>query len=237
VSIRLALQGNHVWIADVDLSRAEDTVERIIAAGGSAGAVSMDVADPGSITKGFEEIATRSRSLDILVNGAGVVSTHAFEHIPLAAWERTYRINVVGMYFCIQAALPLLRAAPPPTRIVNVASGAGKTAGVFTAPYHASKAAVISLTRTAAVALAPDILVNAVCPGVIDTAMWEAIDSGLVALGAPEAARYINRSESVPLQRPGSAEEVADVVAFLASDASRYITGEDINVSGGGVMF
>jgi NAD(P)-dependent dehydrogenase (short-subunit alcohol dehydrogenase family) len=237
VSKKLALEGSHVWIADIDLSSAKNSADRIIAAGGSADAVAMDVARQDSIARAFAEIEASTPSIDILVNGAGVVSTHAFEDIPLEAWERTYRINVVGMYFCIQAALPHLRAAPAPARIVNIASGAGKIPGIFTAPYHASKAAVISLTRTAAAALAPDILVNSVCPGVIATPMWEAIDSGLVELEAPDFARFSARSEAVPLRRAGSAEEVADVVAFLTDDGSRYITGEDINVSGGGVMF
>ena len=236
IARKLALDGSHVWIADIDLPKASESAGRIAAAGGSAAAVLMDVGDEASITTAFEEISAASPAIDVLVNGAGVVSTHEFESIPGSVWEDTFRINVIGMYLSIRAALPLLRAASPPARIVNIASGAGKIPGVFTAAYHASKAAVISLTRTAAVALAPGILVNSVCPGVIDTAMWEKIDSGLAELGAPELARYPSRTAAVPLQRPGSPEEVADVVAFLASDAARYMTGEDVNVSGGGVM-
>ena len=236
IARKLALQGNHVWIADIDLSKARESAGRIAAAGGSAAAILMDVGNENSITKAFDEISAGSASIDVLVNGAGVVSTHEFESIPASVWENTYRINVIGMYLSIRAGLPLLRAAHLPARIVNIASGAGKIPGVFTAAYHASKAAVISLTRTAALALAPDILVNCVCPGVIDTAMWQKIDTGLAELGAPEPARYPSRTAAIPLQRPGSPEEVADVVAFLASDAARYMTGEDVNVSGGGVM-
>ena len=236
IAAKLAMDGSHVWIADIDLSKARESAERITAAGGSAAAVLMDVGDEASITTAFAEISAGSPSVGVLVNGAGVVSTHEFENIPASAWQDTYRINVTGMYLSIRAALPLLRAAPPPARIVNIASGAGKIPGVFTAHYHASKAAVISLTRTAAVALAPDVLVNSVCPGIIDTAMWEKIDSGLARLGAPDVARLSSRSRAVPLQRSGSPEEVADVVAFLACDAARFMTGEDVNVSGGGVM-
>ena len=236
VALRLAADGKHVWIGDIDPTGAKTVVDEITTAGGSAGAVLLDVSDPQSVTEAFDEIAQHDSAIDALVNNAGVTAVHAFEEIPVEAWERAYRVNVVGMYLCIRAALPALRHAPPPARIVNVASGAGKIAGAYTAAYHASKAAVISLTRSAAVALAPDILVNSVCPGVIDTPMWELIDAGLAAIDAPASARFDHRSSALPLQRPGTADEVAAVIAFLAGPESRYMTGEDVNVTGGSVM-
>lgn len=231
----LATLGYHVWVADLDLEGAGRVVEELRANGGSGEAVWMDVGKPDSVRQAFHTMSSGD-AIDVLVNNAGITSTHPFEAVPLEAWERTFRVNVFGTYLCIQAALPSLRAASSPSRIINMASGAGKVPGVFTAAYHASKAAVISLTRTAAAALAPHILVNSVCPGVILTPMWEAIDSGLADLDAPASARFQQRSTALPLQRPGTPEEVADVILFLASDAAKYITGEDINVTGGSVM-
>ena len=233
--LALSTAGLHVCVADIDRDEAAGVADEIAAAGGSADVVPIDVADPASVDAAFRAISN-SGAIQVLVNNAGVTSTHPFEGVPLEVWQRTFAVNVFGVYLCIQAALPALRAADLPSRIVNVASGAGKIPGVYTAAYHASKAAVISLTRTAAAALGPDILVNSVCPGVIDTAMWEKIDAGLADLGVPAVARYDQRSTQLPLRRAGTAEEVAATIRFLASEEATYITGEDINVTGGSVM-
>ena len=233
---RLAADGFRVWLADVDLPAATRAADGIAAAGGWARALHFDVSSEDSVTHAFSEIAGETDRLDALVNCAAVISTHRFDDIPADAWRRTHEVNVIGTYLCIREALPLLREAAPPSRIVNLASGAAKLPGPYTTPYHASKAAVISLTRSAAAAFAPDILVNCVCPGVIDTPMWETIDRGLEVLGAPESARFASRASMLPIRRAGTSEEVADVISFLASRSSRYMTGEDVNVTGGSVM-
>jgi NAD(P)-dependent dehydrogenase (short-subunit alcohol dehydrogenase family) len=232
---RLAADGFEVWVGDIDLPAAESVVTGILNDGGSGRATYLDVADEVSVNRTFSELADDVGRLDVLINAAAVIGTHAFDDIPTASWLQTYQVNVVGTYFCIKYALPLLRVAAP-ARIINLASGAAKTAGPYTAPYHASKAAIISLTRSAAMALAPDVLVNCVCPGVIDTPMWDTIDRGLEDIGAPEASRFASRVRAIPIRRAGTPSEVADVLAFLASEASGYMTGEDLNVSGGAVM-
>ena len=231
----LGSEGVHVWVTDVDPESAELVAEEIRSLGGSAESLALDVSHPGSISTGFARISGVG-PIDVLENNAAITSTHRFDEIPLEVWERTFGITVFGLYQCIQAALPALRDASPPARIINMASGAGKTPGIYTAAYHASKAAVISLTRTAAAALGPDILVNCVSPGVVDTPMWEGIDAGLDGLGAPAEARFSRRSTDLPLGRPGTPEDVASVVAFLAGDSARYVTGADLNVTGGSVM-
>ena len=121
--------------------------------------------------------------------------------------------------------------------MVNLASIAGKLPTAWSAPYNASKAAVISLTRSAALALAPDILVNSVCPGPVGTRMYEEFDARLDELDAPPETRFAVRSQIGPLGRAGTTSEVSAAILFLLSDAASFITGEDLNVSGGMVMF
>lgn len=234
-SVRLASDGFRVWVADLDPAAADEVADEIGSKGGVADGLLLDVADVRSVASVFGRIS-REGPIDVLVNNAAITSTHPFDQVPPDVWERTFRVNVFGMYECIRAALPGLRQASPPARIINMASGAGRTAGVYTVAYHASKAAVISLTRTAASALGPGILVNCVSPGVVDTPMWEGIDEGLEELGVPDEARFAHRSTALPLGRPATADDVVGVIAFLASDDARFVTGAELNVSGGSVL-
>jgi NAD(P)-dependent dehydrogenase (short-subunit alcohol dehydrogenase family) len=232
----LARGGYHVWLADLRVEGAVDVAREIGATGGNSFPVEIDVCEPMSVKEAFATVTAENAAIDVLVNSAGIIAVCPFEAASQELWERTYRTNVVGTYLCLQAALPALRAASPPARVVNLSSAAGKLPGVYTAPYNASKAAVISLTRTAAVALAPDILVNCVCPGVIDTPMWVELDASLADIGAGPETQFKERAMTVPTHRAGTAEEVANVIAFMLSPAAAYVTGEDLNVSGGLVM-
>ena len=232
----LARDGFHVWCADRDEEGARETAAGLAADGAGADAVAVDVWDPGSVEAAFGATTDSWPAIDVLVNSAGVIVVGRFEEATKEDWERVYSVNVVGAYLCIQAALPALRRAQP-GRVVNIASAAAKTAGPYTAPYNASKAALVSLTRSAAQALAPGVLVNSVCPGVIDTPMWrEHLGPGLAAAGAGAGTTFEERSAALPIGRAGSADEVAEVVAFLASTRSSYVLGEDVNVNGGLAM-
>jgi NAD(P)-dependent dehydrogenase (short-subunit alcohol dehydrogenase family) len=223
-ALALARDGYRVWTADLDEDAAKRTAE---GAGGEA--IRLDVADERSVDAAFAAIGA---PVDVLVCSAGVIVVEPFEEFTVEQWERTHRVNVVGTYLCLRAALPALRAAAPPARVINVASAAGKMAGPFTAPYNASKAAVINLTRSAAVALAPQVLVNAICPGVIDTPMWRRdLGPGLARAGSETT--FEARSAARPIGRPGTAEEVAAAIVFMASPANAYMLGEDVNVNGG----
>ena len=192
-----------------------------------------DISNGDGVSAVFARIGADAGRLDGLVNAAGIVVTANFLDFEDRDWERTFAVNVLGSYLALKHAAPLL-ASTGTGRVVNFSSIAGKLPNQFTAPYAASKAAVISLTRSAAVALAPAITVNCVCPGIIDTPMWGQLGRELRALGAP--IDFKGRSEQAPLGRAGTPDDVADVVLFLLSDASRFITGEDVNVSGGLVM-
>ena len=229
----LAADGFAVCLADLQGDAAEAVAAGIREGGGEATSVVADVTDEAGVAAAVEA-ATVDGALDVLVTCAGVVVVVPFAEATAEIWERLYRVNVVGTYLTLQAALPALGRASTPSRVVMLASGAGKMPGIFTAPYNASKAGVISLARSAALALAPGILVNSVCPGVIDTPMWrEGLEPRLQAAGAGPAATYVARTGSLPLKRGGTPDEVAAVIAALAGPAGDYVTGEDVNVNGG----
>ena len=237
VAVDQAAAGGHVWCLDRDPAGLAITLGRIVDAGGSADAVTLDITDEAAVARVFATIGERSDGrLSGLVNCAGVIVVGRLESFVVAYWERVFAVNVVGTWLTIKHALPLLRAAAP-GRIVNLASIGAKLPSAWTAPYNASKAAVISLTRSAALSLAPDVLVNCVCPGPLATDMYDRIDARLDELGAPPDVRFPERSRANPLGRAGTAAEVSAAICYLLSDAAGFITGEDLNVSGGMVMF
>lgn len=233
---RLAREGARAVLADLDGDAAEALAHELSASGADARAVALDVTDEDSVARAVAAAGSITGALDVLVNAAGVVAVEAFEETSREAWLRIYEVNVYGSYLCLKHALPFLRAAPGQARVVNVASGAAKRPGPLIAPYACSKAAVVSLTRSAAAALAPGVRVNCVSPGVVEGAMWDQLEARLEELGAPPASRFAERVASLPLARAGSPDEIAEVIAFLGSPASSYVVGQDINVDGGQSM-
>ena len=150
-------------------------------------------------------------------------------------WREIHDVNVVGTFNCMQAVAGAMRRSGSGGAIVNIASTAGRRGRTLSPPYAASKAAVINLTRSAAVALAPHgIRVNAVAPGIIDTAMTRRIASQAGGTGDLAIDEFTaRRLDDVPLARIGTAAEVAQAVLFLASPQAAYVTGQTLNVDGG----
>lgn len=233
---RLARDGFRVGLLDVRGKAAAAVEREITTSGGAVYSLEMDVTDADGVTSAFEHARGIQADLSVLVNSAGIVAVDRFEEFSPETWRTTYEVNVIGTYLAMVAALPALRASEEPARVINVASAAAKRPGPFTAPYNASKAAVISLSRTAAAAWAPQVLVNSVCPGLMDTPMWRDIDRRLEELRAGPGTSFADRVAGLPIVRAGSAEEVAEVIAALAGPAGAYVVGEDLNVSGGLVM-
>jgi NAD(P)-dependent dehydrogenase (short-subunit alcohol dehydrogenase family) len=233
---RLGRGGTHVVLADLDGDAVEARARELSSAGIEASPVALDVADEDSVAAAVEAAGALTGALDVLVNAAGVVRVERFDGFTRDDWLRIYEVNVYGTYLCLKHALPFLRASEGQARVVNVASGAGRRPGPMIAPYACSKAAVTSLTRSAAAALAPEVRVNCVSPGIVGGAMWELLDARLEELGAPEGARHAGRVASLPLARAGSPGEIAEVIAFLASPESSYVVGQDVNVDGGQTM-
>lgn len=230
---RLLEQGWRIWAADLSPIDVEATWP---GAGGAERIRTgrLDVSDEASVATLIAAVGEDSPGgLHGLVNSAGIVTVKQFVEHSAADWERCFRVNLLGTYLMIQHSVPLLRASGR-GRIVNVSSMSAKAANPFTAPYAASKAGVISLTRSAAGALAPDIAVNCVCPGIIDTVMWEQLTHDFKEAGA--TLEFRSRAAQAPIGRAGSPTEVADAIIYLLGDAASFITGEDLNVTGGMIM-
>lgn len=174
--------------------------------------------------------------LDVLVNNAGLIKLSAFPNVPEAEYDSIMNLNARGAFFLMQAtAQHLLRGG----RIINIASVAGVDGRTLSAPYAASKAALIAMTKTVARALAPKgVTVNAIAPGMFDTPFVAMLDEklGVQGQGLPPGEFTRRRAADIPLGRLGKPEEIGRVAAFLCSPAADYITGETIIISGGWVI-
>ena len=199
---------------------------------------SADVSQVRALDALLDDAAKRFGVVDVLFNNAAVFDMAPLLDADEAMYERIFDVNVRGMFFVMQKVLARLVAAGRPGSVVNLASQAGRRGEALVAHYCASKAAVISYTQSAALAMAPHrIRVNAIAPGVIDTPMWTAVDAlfarheGL-APGAKKAAV----GKAVPLGRMGVPADIAGAAVFLASEEAAYITAQTLNVDGGNVM-
>jgi meso-butanediol dehydrogenase/(S,S)-butanediol dehydrogenase/diacetyl reductase len=237
---RLAAAGARLVLADLD----GDGVGKL-AAELAGVAVRADVTRGDDVTRMIDAPYQRWGRLDVLFNNAGVIRVQPLLDVTEAEWDRVMSVNLRAVFFVLQAAARRMKAQPPMSgselrgKLIQTASIAGYRGGNhLTTPYSASKAGVISLTRSAAQALAPDrITSNCVCPGAVDTAMWEQLDRELAALhGLPSGEAWKRRIAGIPLGRPERPEDVAGVVAFLAGPDSDYMTGQALKVDGGLVM-
>lgn len=232
--VRQLLQfGARVWC--LDLPEAITPTLATFEGPGHAEVVPADLSDEAAVEEAIRVVGTKTGGvLHGLVNSAAIGGAYPFESLTWEDWERELKVNLFGTYLTMRCCAPLLRSDGS-GRIVNIASNAGKVPGPASAPYNASKAAVINLTRSAAKALAPEIAVNSICPGHVDTKLRsrfveEASDilAGVDFDAAAAAAQ---------LGRPARPDELAEVVLFLLSSSSAFINGEDLNVNGGVLMF
>ncbi len=219
---RLAAEGAAVVVADIGAEAAEAVAAALRATGAQAHAAALNVADRASWDAAVEALPEAFRAVDIMVNVAGIVRDRSLPKMTDAEWSAVIDVNLRGTWLGCQTAFRLVGNRGW-GRIVNIASTA--ILGAFgQANYSASKAGVVGLTRTAALEGARrGILVNAVAPGVVETAIIE---------GVPDAVRS-QWHEKTPIGRLGKPEEIASVVAFLASDDASYVTGQTIIADGG----
>ena len=204
---------------------ANEAAAAVGAAGGSAVIKRFDVADAAAVDAAFKEVVAAEGGLHILVNNAGIAINTLVLGAKDADWKRSIDVNLNGTFHCCRAALRSLLKARDAGRIINITSITGEIGSVGQAPYVASKAAIIGLTKTLAREYASrGVTVNAVSPGYIDTDM--------TANELPEARR-VELLKSIPLGRIGKPEDVASAVAFLAGPAAAYITGQVLRVNGG----
>ena len=237
---RLAAEGARLVLADLD----GPAVERLAGELGQV-AVQCDVTVRADIDRMVDTAYRRWGRLDVLFNNAGVIQGKPLLDLTEEDWDRLMSVNLRAVFFVLQAAARrMLRQDPIPGselrgKLIQTASIAAYRGGLpLTAHYAASKAGVVSITRTAAQALAPSkITSNCICPGVVDTPMWAKLDADWTALeGWERGEAWKRRTAGIPLGRPERPEDVAGLVAFLASGDSDYLTGQAINIDGGLVM-
>ncbi len=226
-ALRFAQEGARVVIAEIQESRAHSVVQEIESAGGQALAVKVDVSQPESVKAMAQQALTRFERIDVLVNNAAIFSTikmKPFEEITLEEWNSLMAVNLTGTFLCCQAVAPSMRAKQGGS-IINISSGSVATGRPWYAQYVASKAGVVGLTRALARELGADnITINAIMPGSTETEVPRETVT-------PEQAQAIVAGQSI--HRRETPQDLVGAMVFLASDDSRFITGQTLLVDGG----
>jgi len=221
-ALRLAEEGANIIIADTVAQADNQPDPEIEKFGVQSLIIETDVSKRDEVQNLIDTSIREFKKIDILVNNAGINMDAMLHKMTIEQWDKVLAVNLTGVFNCMQAACMVMREQES-GRIINIASASWQ-GNIGQANYSASKAGIIGLTKTAAKELArKNITVNAICPGFIDTEMTRQI---------PEKIREIMISK-IPMGRVGNARDVANLVAFLASDDASYITGEIINVGGG----
>lgn len=232
ICARYVAEGAKVAVADINLPEARATAEAL---GEAALGVHLDVTRQESIDAMVKSVIEWAGGIDILVNNAGIFDLSPLLEITPQSYDKIFAVNVKGLLFTLQAVARQMVKQGRGGKIINMSSQAGRRGEALVAVYCASKAAVISLTQSAGLALIKDkVNVNGISPGVVDTPMWEEVDALF--------AKYENRplgekkrlvGEGVPYGRMGLPEDHCGAAVFLASSDSDYVVAQTLNVDGG----
>ena len=226
IALALAAQGATVVAVDMDQVTTDAVVEELKVIGGKALAVVGNVTVPGDAERMMDAAVEAYGRVDILVNNAGITRDGLLMRMKDEEWDAVMNVNLKGAFLCTRAAFKVM-SKQRYGRIINIASVVGQMGNAGQANYCASKAGLIGLTKSNAREIAKrNITVNAVAPGFIATAMTDALSDKVRA----------ELTAQIPLERLGSADDIANAVVFLASEASGYITGHVLSVNGGMYM-
>jgi len=231
IALRLADDGADIAVNDLDASAAEQVVEEVRRRGRKGVALVADVSDRDAVFDLVERTGEALGRLDIMVANAGIAIVKPFlEHTPQDL-ERSFAINASGVFYCMQAAAERFIAQGGGGKIISASSIAGHQGFPHHGAYSGSKHAIVGFTQVAAKELGSHgITVNAYCPGVVDTDMWDVVSKGL---GQSKAEAFASLEDTIALGRVQTPEDVAGFVSFLASSDGDYITGQSVNVDGG----
>ncbi len=237
IALRLAHEGCKLMVSDIDLDSAKKTAGEIEEAGREVIFARTDVSDSFQVEEMVKKTNEKFGRIDILVNNAGIITVGHITKLTEEEWDRCIAINLRGAFLCSKAAAPIM-IEQKSGHIINMSSKSGKQGGLWLSAYCASKFGIIGLTQSLALDLAEyGITVNAICPGIIFTQQWEKLMVEYARkLNIPESEVKSHYVKKIPLGRDGTAEDVANVVVFLASDEAGYMTGQAVNVSGGQEM-
>ena len=235
IALRLAQDGLSVVIVDLRQDPLTQISEAIQALGGNALALVIDITQSEQREQMIQATLEHFQRLDVLVNNAGIQRISTPLDVTEEHWDEIMNVNAKATYFCCQSALRHMLKQRSGC-IVNMASIAGKMASTIHHPiYNVSKAAVLAMTKTLALAYASSgIRINAVCPGIIETPMQDVVDREVARITGQQPAEIrAERMARIPLARIGEPADIAEVVSFLVRPSARYMTGQALNVDGG----
>ncbi len=238
IALSLAQEGAHVVVNDIVWDTAQATAEEVKRLGRRSLAVQADVSQSTQVRELVDRALEEFGAVHILINNAGIAVPAFITELSEETWDRTLRINLKSMFVCSKAVAPLMMEQGY-GKIVNLSSKSGKKGGLWLTAYCASKFGVIGFTQSLALDLAPyGINVNAICPGTVYTPLWDNVLKDAYARKLnidPEEVRDYYSSK-IPLGREVTMQEIGNVVVFLCSDESSYMTGQAINITGGQEM-
>lgn len=235
IALRLAKDGANIALVDLKEDKLGAVAEEVRALGRKASTFAADVSDRAQVYAAVAHAETELGGFDVIVNNAGIAQVKPLSDVTQEDLDRIFRINVDGVVWGIQAAAAKFKERGQKGKIINASSIAGHDGFAMLGVYSATKFAVRALTQAAAKEYASaGITVNAYCPGIVGTDMWVEIDERFAEItGAPKGETYKKYVDGIALGRAQTPEDVAALVAFLASDDSDYITGQAILTDGG----
>lgn len=237
IALRLASDGFDVVVNARNSANAEKVAKEIEALGRSSIAIAGDVSNEKDVNNIFEQTVKKFGKLDVLVANAGICTVKPAVEMTSAEWDQIFSINCKGTFLCDMAAAKQMLKQDTLGKIINCSSIAGHLGFGYLAAYSGTKFAVRGFTQALANELAPKITVNAYCPGIVDTDMWDQIDENLASImGVNKGEAFSEYCKKIIMGRPQKPEDVANLVSFLASPAADYITGQAIITDGGIVM-